>query len=98
MDISVSKSYALLLLPYLHAIKWDMILEILWFIWDICFIYIWATGYNFCFQVSYILFPGDPGGKEFACSAGDTGDMGLMTGSRSSTGRGNGNPLQYSCL
>ena len=28
MDISVSKSYVLLLLPYLHAIKWDMILEI----------------------------------------------------------------------
>ena len=30
--------------------------------------------------------------------AGDAGDMGLIPGSGRSPGRGNGNPLQYSCL
>ena len=34
-------------------------------------------------------------GKEFACNAGD---LGLIPGSRRSSGRGNGYPLQYSCL
>jgi len=33
--------------------------------------------------------------KEFACQ---TGDMGLIPGSGRSPGKGNGNPLQYSCL
>ena len=34
--------------------------------------------------------------KESACSAGDTGDMGLIPGSGRSPGGGHGNPLQYS--
>ena len=34
-------------------------------------------------------------GKESACNAGDTG---LIPGSGSFPGGGNGNPLQYSCL
>ena len=34
-------------------------------------------------------------GKESACNAGD---MGLIAGSGRSPGKGNGNPLQYSCL
>ena len=38
------------------------------------------------------------GRKESACSAGDMGDMGLIAGSGRSSGEGNGNPLQYSCL
>ena len=29
---------------------------------------------------------------------GDTGDMGSIPGLRRSSGGGNGNPLQYSCL
>ena len=33
-----------------------------------------------------------------ACSAGATGDTGLIPGSRRSPGEGNGNPLQYFCL
>ena len=37
-------------------------------------------------------------GKESACNAGDTGDVGLIPGSGRSPGEGNGNPLQYSCL
>ena len=40
-------------------------------------------------------FPGGSDGKESACSAGDPG---LIPGSRRSSGEGNGNPLQYSCL
>ena len=36
-------------------------------------------------------------GKE-SVSAGDARDMGLILGLGRSTGVGNGNPLQYSCL
>ena len=31
-------------------------------------------------------------------SAYNAGDLGLIPGSRRSSGEGNGNPLQYSCL
>ena len=37
-------------------------------------------------------------GKESACNTGDTGDASLNPGSGRSSGEGNGNPLQYSCL
>ena len=40
-------------------------------------------------------FPGGSEGKESACNAGD---LGLIPGSGRSPGRGNGNPLLYSCL
>ena len=40
-------------------------------------------------------FPDDSCGKESACNAGDSG---LIPGSGRSPGRGNGSPLQYSCL
>ena len=43
-------------------------------------------------------FPGGSDGKVSAYNAGDTGDTGLIPGSESSPGEGNGNPLQYSCL
>ena len=43
-------------------------------------------------------FPSVSAGKESACSAGDTGAVGLIHGSGRSLGGGNGNPLQYSCL
>ena len=39
--------------------------------------------------------PGDSDGKEFACSAGDSG---LIPGLGRSPGGGHGNPLQCSCL
>ena len=47
-----------------------------------------------------VLRKGFPGGsvvKNVPASAGDTGDMGLIPGLERSPGRGNGNPLQYSC-
>ena len=36
-------------------------------------------------------------GKESACNAEDTGDVGWIPGSGRSPGGGNGNPLQYPC-
>ena len=35
-------------------------------------------------------FPGDSVGKEYACNAGDTGDMGSIPGTGKSPGGGNG--------
>ena len=40
-------------------------------------------------------FPGGSNSKESAC---DVGDLGSIPGSGRSSGKGNGNPLQYSCL
>ena len=36
--------------------------------------------------------------KNLLVSAGDTGGVGLIPGLERSSGVGNGNPLQYSCL
>ena len=36
--------------------------------------------------------------KNLPANAGDTRDVGFIPGSARSPGRGNGNPLQYSCL
>ena len=43
-------------------------------------------------------FPEGSAGEEFACNAGDTGDMSLIPGLGRFPGKANGNPLQYSCL
>ena len=40
-------------------------------------------------------FPGGSDGKESTCNAGDPG---LIPGLGRSSGKGNGNPLQYSCI
>ena len=40
-------------------------------------------------------FPGSSGSEGSSCNAGDTG---LIPGLERSTGEGNGNQLQYSCL
>ena len=39
-----------------------------------------------------------PGGSEVKASASNEGDMSSIPGLGRSTGEGNGNPLQYSCL
>ena len=44
------------------------------------------------------LSPGFPGGSDSKVSACNEGDLGLIPGSERSPGKGNGNPLQYSCL
>ena len=38
------------------------------------------------------------GGSEVKASASNAGDLGSIPGSGRSSGEGNGNPLQYSCL
>ena len=43
-------------------------------------------------------FPVGSVGKEYACNAEDTGDVGSSPGSGWYPGGGNGNPFQYSCL
>ena len=49
-------------------------------------------------KASWEGFPNGSAGKESACKAGDMGDVGLILGSGRSSGGGNGNPFQYSCL
>ena len=57
---------------------------------------------NFCREIDKALTcwgcPGGTCGRESACDAGATGDLGLISGSRRSPGGGHGHPLQYSCL
>ena len=48
-----------------------------------------------CLYLERIDSPGDLDGKESACNAGD---LGSIPGSGRSPRKGNGNPLQYSCL
>ena len=43
----------------------------------------------------YMYFPGGSDGKASACNAGD---LGSIPGLGRSSGKGNGNALQYSCL
>ena len=44
------------------------------------------------------VFFGDTVVKNLSANAGDSGDAGLIPGSRRCPGEGSGNPLQYSCL
>ena len=66
-----------------------------YFSWDTAVIFI----FTLCMCLSTILLwcrhPCSSNGKESACSAGDPG---LIPESERSSGEGNGNPLQYSCL
>ena len=55
------------------------------------------------FALQHVVFPGSSVSKESACNAGhqtacSTGELGSIPGSGRSSGEGNGNPLQYSCL
>ena len=51
--------------------------------------------YIYIYIYIYMDFPGGSNGKESACSVGDPS---LIPESGKSSGEGNGNPLQYSCL
>ena len=58
----------------------------------------WATSLIPCFGLwftSYLGLPYSSNSKESACNAGD---LDSIPGSGRSSGEGNGNPLQYSCL
>ena len=54
--------------------------------------------FTFIFSVSTSNFFQLSSGKESACIAGDTGDVGLIPGSGRSPGEGNGYPFRFSCL
>ena len=43
-------------------------------------------------------FPGDSVLRNLPANSGDEGDVGSIPGSGRSSGEGNDNPLQYSCL
>ena len=49
-------------------------------------------------KVIYTWFQDFPDGSDSKASAYNTGDPGSIPGSGQSPGKGNGNPLQYSCL
>ena len=49
-------------------------------------------------EISSEHFEGFPGGSEGKESAYNAGDAGSIPGFGRSSGEGNGNPLQYSCL
>ena len=49
-------------------------------------------------EIKRHLLLGVPGGSDGKVSAYSAGDLGLIPRSGRSSGEGNGNPLQYSCL
>ena len=57
--------------------------------------YSWIWFASILLRVFASMFPGSSDGKASAYNAGDPG---LIPGSGRSSGEGNGNPLQYSCL
>ena len=61
-----------------------------WRQWDM-----WSPRLYLVYTQVCLGFPDSSNGKEFACNAGD---LGLIPGSGRSSGGGNSNPLQYSCL
>ena len=50
------------------------------------------------FSIQLALSKGFPGGSDGKASAYNAGDLSSIPGSGRSSGEGNGNPLQYSCL
>ena len=58
----------------------------------------WLFVYEYILGHITLLMVGFPGGSEVKASASNAGDLGSIPGSRRSSGEGNGNPLQYSCL
>jgi len=64
-------------------------------LWASGLIMIWALGKMHLMGSVFWGFPGGSDSKEHTCSVGDSG---YITGWVRSTGEGNGNPFQYSCL
>ena len=85
---------------YQNCIKWLLLKVSLR--WKLCI----STNHQNCFyKVIYlnIKWVEDSlkdirGGSDGKASAYNVGDLGLIPGSGKSSGKGNGNPLQYSCL
>ena len=58
----------------------------------------WSLVKRQVFSVVIFLLKDFPGGSDSKASAYNVGDPGSVPGLRRSSGEGNGNPLQYSCL
>ena len=65
---------------------------------DIHTLYIYICVYIYTYIHMYIYIEDFPGGSDGKTSAYSAGDLGSIPGSGRSSGEGNGNPLQYSCL
>ena len=61
-------------------------------------IYLFDNTSLFNISLPYGGFPGGASGKEFACNAENSGDVGLIPGSGRPPGGEHSSPLQYSCL
>ena len=57
-----------------------------------------TVGHDWSDLAAAVYMLGFPGGSEVKASARNVGDLGSIPGSGRSSGEGNGNPLQYSCL
>ena len=53
------------------------------------------TDFKIIYYSYWLGFPGGPDNKESSCNVGDPGSV---PGKGRSPGKGNGNPLQFSCL
>ena len=58
----------------------------------------WSRNWKAWIYVYLLIYGGIPGGSDDKESACNAGDLGLISESRRSPGKGNGNPLQYSYL
>ena len=83
----------------LEGVEWRYALRKFLIKVSLLVIYFSVPGSPFFFFFVYVnrskSFPGGSDGKASACSVGD---LGSIPGSGRSSGEGNGNPLQYSCL
>ena len=52
----------------------------------------------YCIHIPHLGFPGSSVVKNLPANEGDAGDVGLIPELGRTSGGGNGNPLQYSCL
>ena len=62
----------------------------------------YSLSFSLLFYILYLILISSifyfPGGSDSKVSAYNVGDLGSIPGSERSSGEGNGNPLEYSCL
>ena len=82
--------------PILHSLPLAFICRFIF-----SFPYLYVCVYNIYISSLYVyiyIYMGFPKGSVNKKSACNAGDLGLIPGSGRSSGGGNGNPLQFSCL
>ena len=82
-----------------HITSWEMDGETVETVADFIFLGSKITADGDCnHEIRRRLLLAVPSGSDGEASAYSAGDLGLIPGSGRSSGEGNGNPLQYSCL